>query len=685
MRWLESLRQQKIKDGLNRASRHVVETLESRTLLDATLTSPINAVAIAAGSTSPTIDLSQHFNDPLVPGTLVEITTPEGTIPVALSDAKTPKTVANFLSYITNGQYQGTIIHRSVPGFVIQGGGYTPAGSPITQQAVVVSEAGTSNTVGTIAMALSTGPNSGTSQWFINLANNTSLDTSANNSGGPFTAFGNLVYGGQVVANKIAALQIVNDSQNPPGAAGGANIWVQLPVINYSGSTTPTSVPPANLVGTTYQVTPALTYTATTDDPTVATPAISGSSLSLAFGSGTGNTQVHVTATDIGGNTATSTFSVGVGLATVTIGTKGVQVLRYRDAGGSVAFISLSGGKGTATVTMVGANLVQLPGRNTVVTVQGQVSSASIAVTGTSPTSVLTIVGQGGNGIVHLTGLTNDARLALLNAPRVSIDGNLTETGAIDKTILGNASNGTITIGAGKVADLNITTMNNEAINSFIPIDDLNVDTWTGSASINATSLNNIKIKHSFGGSINATRVIKFQAGALVGGSWNITGGVRSLTTRSIANWTSNSVNIGNLRVQGAVTGSTIITSSDITSVRAGSFTSTNLYAGAANLTSGLPSAATEFTSADKIISLKVNRFVNSNVVAQRIDSLSLGAVQVDNSGTPFGVATQRIKNLSLSASKKSLHLSNVTTAAKVTSGLSARGITPQDLTIKIL
>ena len=78
---------------------------------------------------------------------------------------------------------------------------------------------------------------------------------------------------------------------------------------------------------------------------------------------------------------------------------------------------------------------------------------------------------------------------------------------------------------AGKIADLNVTTMNNVTINSFIPINDLSVDTWTGTAGISATSLNNIKIKHSFGGSINATRVIKFQAGTLVAGCWSSGGG----------------------------------------------------------------------------------------------------------------------------------------------------------------
>ena len=103
----------------------VAEELESRRLMNAALNSSILPVGVAAGSAATTIDLSTHFSDPTVTGTAVDITTPEGVIPLALTDAKTPKTVANFLQYIQTGEYQSTILHRLVAGFVVQGGGYT--------------------------------------------------------------------------------------------------------------------------------------------------------------------------------------------------------------------------------------------------------------------------------------------------------------------------------------------------------------------------------------------------------------------------------------------------------------------------------------------------------------------------------------------------------------------------------
>jgi peptidyl-prolyl cis-trans isomerase A (cyclophilin A) len=108
-----------------------------------------------------------------------------------------PATVANFLSYVGQGGYNNLLIHRAIPGFVVQTGGYTANAnlSSIPVQAPVRGEPGVSNIRGTVAMALSTGPNSGTSQWFVNLADNSSqLD--GTNDGGPFTVFARVLTNG---------------------------------------------------------------------------------------------------------------------------------------------------------------------------------------------------------------------------------------------------------------------------------------------------------------------------------------------------------------------------------------------------------------------------------------------------------------------------------------------------------
>jgi cyclophilin family peptidyl-prolyl cis-trans isomerase len=134
------------------------------------------------------------------------IATPLGNIPVQLYPNMAPQTVANFRAYADSGDWNGALIHRSVPGFVIQGGGYREVGGAyqtIPTDPPVPNEPCLSNTTGTIAMARVGGqPNSATSQWFVNLANNTSLDS----VDGGFTAFGRVVGSGMNVAQAIAAL-----------------------------------------------------------------------------------------------------------------------------------------------------------------------------------------------------------------------------------------------------------------------------------------------------------------------------------------------------------------------------------------------------------------------------------------------------------------------------------------------
>jgi cyclophilin family peptidyl-prolyl cis-trans isomerase len=118
-----------------------------------------------------------------------------------------PLTVANFLAYMSRGDFDGAIFHRSVPGFVIQGGGFREnAGGyeAIPTDPPILNEPCLSNTAGTIAMARLGGqPDSATSQWFVNLDDNLFLDAT---DGVGFTAFGRVIFGGMDVAQTIAAL-----------------------------------------------------------------------------------------------------------------------------------------------------------------------------------------------------------------------------------------------------------------------------------------------------------------------------------------------------------------------------------------------------------------------------------------------------------------------------------------------
>lgn len=145
-------------------------------------------------------------------GTVVRVNTPLGEFFLELSDDTTPITVNNFLRYVNDDLYDGTFVHRLEPGFVIQGGWlrYTEAPSAVSMIpnfGNIQNEFRVSNQRGTIAMAKVAGdPNSATSQWFINLGNNSFLDT----DNGGFTVFGRVMGNGMQVVDSIAALQRFN-------------------------------------------------------------------------------------------------------------------------------------------------------------------------------------------------------------------------------------------------------------------------------------------------------------------------------------------------------------------------------------------------------------------------------------------------------------------------------------------
>ena len=151
------------------------------------------------------------------------IETPLGDIQIELLTEDAPKTVANFLNYVQNFKYYKSFVHRSVPGFVIQGGGFTfngvnPVG--IFPFAPVDNEFKIPNTRGTVAMAkVGNQPDSATSQWFINLADNSDVLDIEN---GGYTVFGR-VTDGMAVADAISRLQVI-DADGP---------FAELPVINY--------------------------------------------------------------------------------------------------------------------------------------------------------------------------------------------------------------------------------------------------------------------------------------------------------------------------------------------------------------------------------------------------------------------------------------------------------------------
>ena len=153
-------------------------------------------------------------------GTIVRVSTSMGDYSIELLDEIAPITVQNFLNYVNRNDYNGTYLHRVVDDFVVQGGGYRfqlfVGPIDVVTDPPIVNEFNVSNTRGTVAMAKLDGdPNSATSQWFVNL-----IDNSANldNNNGGFTVFGNVLGDGMAILDAIDSLPFISLGPKAPDA-----------------------------------------------------------------------------------------------------------------------------------------------------------------------------------------------------------------------------------------------------------------------------------------------------------------------------------------------------------------------------------------------------------------------------------------------------------------------------------
>ena len=147
----------------------------------------------------------------------VEMKTSLGTVVIELEPEAAPKTVANFLDYVKSGHYEGTVFHRVIKGFMVQGGGFSgdmkekATKAPIANEAEKALKAGVKNDRGTIAMARTPDPHSASAQFFINHGNNDNLNFPSRDGWG-YVAFGKVVSGIEVI-DKIAEVATTSKGQ----------------------------------------------------------------------------------------------------------------------------------------------------------------------------------------------------------------------------------------------------------------------------------------------------------------------------------------------------------------------------------------------------------------------------------------------------------------------------------------
>jgi cyclophilin family peptidyl-prolyl cis-trans isomerase len=282
------------------------------------------------------LDISTLFKDPARPKGAWFYTAGESII-VALFDSATPKTVDNFLGYVNRGNYNGTIVHRSIPQFIVQGGGYarnsaTEAASwrEVTKLDPVQNEPGISNSRGTIAMAKLGGTrDSATSEWFFNVDTFGGNPANLNFQNGGFTAFGAVVgTAGQGIIDSINNLvtNAPNDSQNPTNAynisiSGQVRPFFDIPVLDpvTNSNVPPQSVAPVNLTANSLlpidsiePCPPVVITLVSNSNPAVLDAGVEGMLLYIESKNKTGTSVLTLRATNLDGNAVTFPLTVRI-------------------------------------------------------------------------------------------------------------------------------------------------------------------------------------------------------------------------------------------------------------------------------------------------------------------------------------------------------------------------------------
>ncbi len=674
-----------------------VEGLESRILFHLELASELPNTAVAPGTATSEINLAAHFDNEEINGTIVRFATDLGNIDMELFDRAAPQTVANFLGYVNRGDYNNTFIHRSEPGFVIQGGGFRadPDLAQITtkvpQQAPVPNEFSPqrSNVRSTVAMAKlpetapGGGPDSATSEFFVNLEDN-SANLDFQNGG--FTVFARVINNTMTTADAIAGLPRVNTPFQ------GMPIEGEAPLDSFGelvGVPSASVIPEAGLFN----------YTVTSTNPAVVTGAVENGILRLTYGAGaTGTADVTVTATDIDGTTVSDTFTAGVGVLDVLIGNGGAKAATFTDADGTVATISLKGGAGTLRFT--GSNLTQADARSGR-TVAGDINDLAIDLTGTGTSGTLTVKASGGDGLINIQRLTSDGGMRSIAARQVNVLGSVNITGNVAKADFADVSNSELTFGgSGGGLALTLRDASGSNIVSQIPIKSLKANSFAGAGPeagvITAPGLGSLTVNGDFGGQLNlagplgSARIggaastflpwnIAGSAGKLAVGSTaegfvadflggiasltvagNLTGDIAAPTIRTLAvkgdltganlTLTGPGAALGRAAVSGSITNSRIQATNGIGAVTAGAINGSTIYAGLTTDGGVLPTSQGDLNPGPSDIKSVTVRgaggapsFVNSNMAARTIGKLNLGVIQPGNGGVPFGVAGDTI------------------------------------------
>ncbi len=618
-------------------SRFVIEQLESRTLLSATL---------------------------------VRLETTFGNIDVRLTDDVTPITVTNFLNYVNSGRYNNTFFYRD-SGAVIQGGGFTyPGFNRVPQDAAIVNEfqAGvTTNIRGTIGMAKTSDPNSATSDFFINLTDNSSSFDNPLNSGG-FTTFGTVTSDTLATVDTIAAVPVAHVFQPP---------FDEIPLQNYSGSGDPTAnnlifVFRAEVLG---QYTNTVTFgdngvkavTFTDGDGTLTTLSLKGGLGTINFGSEVFETTSKGRATITGTNLFLNDLSIanaaGSKFSIKAVGGNGSVDLHDFTATGSVSSVSAATTNLTGTFTMNG-DIAKIT--------FGSITGGDIVLNGAGLQPKISVIGAISDGSITATGA-----IASLTA------GSWTDSNGSSSQLTAAAVN-KLTIRGEMAADMTLS-------GSGVVLGKANVANVTGGNWFINDSAGSIKtaVTSSTWTAVLGGSVSKFSGVSLSGNFTARSAGSIKAVSINNANFTLNktfdgAAALGKLSAS-SITNTNVRSTDLIGSVKANAIDGSFFSAGI-NFGDNSIDDVTDFVNNATIAKFKTGTFNNSGVIAQTMGKIALG---LTNDAAPtvdfYGVAADKIASLSAVVIDKKLSLKGLDDPAAVPGLIAAQGVTLANLQVQVV
>lgn len=370
---------------------------------------------------------------------------------------------------------------------------------------------------------------------------------------------------------------------------------------------------------------------------------------------------------------------------TVVVGAGAAKSVQFTAANGTQAQIMLKG-PGTASVQFDGTGLSQSANAKGLIVSGSGISLTSMTVNGTTGTSTLIVTTRGKHALSSGNIIVGGALNGLL-APSLTVMGDISSGAGLHQLQLGGASGGTITIGSGKVGTLIVKmgSASNEGLNSSIPITAFSASQWVNSGAggtVTAPQIKSLTAAHDFSANLTTASM----------NSMNVHGSLSNCTI-NLTTPLNHSMNLNSLVVGGAITGVTINSGNNLGSIVAAKLENSQIYAGlVANPSAPLPTVSADFRNTSQIKSIVLHRsasasFVNSDIAAYTIINANLGGADQANGGTPYGLAAHAITSVTIvdEASGKAVHVFKPSTTTSFDNALVAKGITPVDLTVRIV